>query len=58
MKTIRPLIVRAIFASLVCVLSAPASAEDLGRFVEGELSGLVNTYKGIHAIRNCPIKKK
>jgi len=49
MKTIRPLIVRAIFASLVCVLSAPASAEDLGRFVEGELSGLVNTYKGIHA---------
>ena len=39
----------AIVASLVCVLSAPVSAEDLARLVDGELSGLVNTYKGIHA---------
>jgi amidohydrolase len=39
----------AIAASLVCVLCAPAFAEDLGRFVNGELPGLVGTYKGIHA---------
>jgi hypothetical protein len=39
----------AIVASLVCGLSAPVLAEDLGRFVDGELAGLVNTYKGIHA---------
>src|SRR6202048_1771975 len=39
----------AIVASLVCVLTAPVLAEDLGRFVDGELSGLVSTYKGIHA---------
>src|ERR1700735_1413210 len=36
-------------ASLVCVLTAPVFAQDLGHFVDGELSGLVNTYKGIHA---------
>jgi hippurate hydrolase len=39
----------AIVASMACVLSAPVLAQDLGRFVDGELSGLVNTYKGIHA---------
>ena len=39
----------AIVAALLCVLSAPALAEDLGRFVDGELAGLVSTYKGIHA---------
>lgn len=39
----------AIVASIACVLSAPVLAQDLGRFVDGELSGLVNTYKGIHA---------
>jgi len=39
----------AIVASLICGLSAPVLAEDLGRFVDGELAGLVNTYKGIHA---------
>ena len=39
----------AIATSLVCVLTAPVFAEDLGRFVDGEISGLVNTYKGIHA---------
>src|ERR1700735_3781838 len=39
----------AIAASLVCILSAPVLAEDLGRFVDGELAGLVSTYEGIHA---------
>jgi hypothetical protein len=39
----------AITASLVCVLTAPVLAEDLGRFVDSEISGLVSTYKGIHA---------
>jgi amidohydrolase len=39
----------AIVASLVCVLTPPVLAEDLGRFVDGELPGLVSTYKGIHA---------
>src|ERR1700690_2084494 len=39
----------AIVASFVCVLSAPVLAEDLSRFVDGELAGLVGTYKGIHA---------
>src|SRR5260370_3494807 len=39
----------AITASLVCVLTSPVLAEDLGRFVDGALSGLVSTYKGIHA---------
>jgi amidohydrolase len=39
----------AIFASLSFVLSTPVIAEDLGRLVEGELPGLVDTYKGIHA---------
>jgi amidohydrolase len=39
----------AIVASLGCVLTAPVLAEDLTRFVEGELPGLVSTYKGIHA---------
>jgi hypothetical protein len=39
----------AIVASLVCLLTAPVLAEDLSRFVDGELSGLVTTYKGIHA---------
>lgn len=36
-------------AALVYVLGAPVPAEDLGRFVDGELAGLVSTYKGIHA---------
>jgi hippurate hydrolase len=39
----------AIVASLLCVLAPPVLAEDLGRFVESELPGLVDTYKGIHA---------
>jgi hypothetical protein len=39
----------AIATSLACLLTAPDFAEDLGRFVDGELSGLVSTYKGIHA---------
>jgi amidohydrolase len=39
----------AIVASLVCVLTPPVLAEDLGRFVDAELPGLVSTYKGIHA---------
>jgi amidohydrolase len=39
----------AIVASLGCVLSTPVFAEELGRLVEGELPGLVDTYKGIHA---------
>jgi hippurate hydrolase len=39
----------AIVASITCLLSAPVLAEDLGRFVDGELAGLVSTYKGIHA---------
>ena len=39
----------AIVAPLICVLTAPVLAEDLGRFVDGELCGLVSTYKGIHA---------
>src|SRR5580658_2459108 len=34
---------------LTCLLAAPALAQDLDRFVDGELSGLVSTYKGIHA---------
>ena len=38
-----------IVASLVCILTAPVLAQDLGRFVDGELSGLVTTYEGIHA---------
>ena len=50
MKTTRPIIARAVFASLVCVLTAPVVvAEDLGRFVDGEISGLVSTYKGLHS---------
>jgi hippurate hydrolase len=39
----------AIVTSLTCLLSAPVLAEDLGRIVDGELSGLISTYKGIHA---------
>jgi len=39
----------AIAASLVCVLTASVRAEDIDRIVDGELSGLVSTYKGIHA---------
>ncbi|MGC1523434.1 MAG: amidohydrolase [Steroidobacteraceae bacterium] len=39
----------AIFASLGCVFSTPVWAADLGRLVDGELPGLVNIYKGIHA---------
>jgi amidohydrolase len=39
----------AIVTSLGCVLSTPVFAEDLGRLVQGELPGLVDTYKGIHA---------
>jgi hippurate hydrolase len=38
----------AILASLP-LLAAPVFAQDLGRFVDGELPGLVSTYKGIHA---------
>ena len=34
---------------LTCLLAAPALAQGLDRFVDGELSGLVGTYKGIHA---------
>jgi amidohydrolase len=39
----------AIVTSLTCLLSAPVLAEDLGRVVDGELSELISTYKGIHA---------
>jgi amidohydrolase len=39
----------AIVASLGCVLSTPVIAEDLGRLIDGELPGLVSTYKDIHA---------
>jgi amidohydrolase len=39
----------AICASLACVLSTPVFAEDLGRLVDGELPGLISTYKDIHA---------
>jgi hippurate hydrolase len=39
----------AIVASLVCVVTPPVLAEDLGRFVDTQLPGLVSTYKGIHA---------
>jgi len=39
----------ACIGSLLCLLAIPASADDLERFVDGELSGLVSTYKGIHA---------
>jgi hippurate hydrolase len=39
----------AIVTSLTCLLSAPVLAEDLGRIVDGELSDLISTYKGIHA---------
>jgi amidohydrolase len=39
----------AIVGSLVCLLAAPVLAADLGRFVDGELSGLVSTYKDLHA---------
>jgi metal-dependent amidase/aminoacylase/carboxypeptidase family protein len=39
----------AIFAWLGCVLSAPVFAEDLGRLIDGELPGLISTYKDIHA---------
>jgi hippurate hydrolase len=39
----------AIVTALTCVLSAPVLAEDLGRLVDSELSGLISTYKGIHA---------
>jgi amidohydrolase len=38
-----------IVASFVCLLTSPVLAEDLSRFVDGELSGLVTTYKAIHA---------
>jgi len=40
---------RAIVASLIGVFATSASAQDLAKFVDGELSGLVNTYQGIHA---------
>jgi amidohydrolase len=46
MEYMKPL---AIFALLGCVLSAPVFAEDLGRLIDGELPGLVSTYKDIHA---------
>src|ERR1700680_4594715 len=37
--------------SLLCLLAAPglARAQELGALVNGQLSGLVDTYKGIHA---------
>ncbi len=38
-----------IVTSLACVLTAPVHAADLNRFVDGELAGLVSTYKGLHA---------
>ncbi len=38
----------AITASLACVLTTPGSAQELGQFVDGQVSGLVSTYKGIH----------
>src|SRR5580700_9631951 len=39
----------AIVASLICVLTPPVLAQDLGPFVDAQLPGLVSTYKGIHA---------
>src|SRR5271166_1100638 len=39
----------AVVSSLLCVLTAPVLAEDLGKFVDGEVPGLVSTYKGLHA---------
>jgi len=36
-------------AALAFVLGAPASAQDLDRVVDGELTGLVNTYEELHA---------
>jgi len=39
----------AIVTSLTCLLSAPVLAQDLGPVVDGELSELISTYKGIHA---------
>jgi amidohydrolase len=39
----------AIVISLTGLLSAPVLAEDLGRIVDGELTGLISTYKGMHA---------
>jgi amidohydrolase len=38
-----------IVALLTCLLSAPVLAEDLARIIDGELSGLIGTYEGIHA---------
>jgi len=38
-----------IAASLACVLTARVLGQDLGQFVDGQISGLVSTYKGIHA---------
>lgn len=35
--------------SLVYLIAAPAMAQRLDVFVNGELAGLVDTYKGIHA---------
>jgi amidohydrolase len=34
--------------SLACLAALPATAQNLEAFVNGELSGLVDTYKGIH----------
>ena len=39
----------ACFWPLTCLLGAPVLAENLDRFVDGEHSGLVTTYKSIHA---------
>jgi len=39
----------AIVASLVRTLTASVLGEDFGRLVDGEYSGLVSTYNGLHA---------
>ena len=36
-------------AALVCLSAGPAMAQDLPAYVNGQLSGLVDTYKGLHA---------
>jgi hippurate hydrolase len=45
MKRITPV------CSLLCLLAAPglAAAQEIGALVNSQLSGLVDTYKGIHA---------
>ena len=36
-------------AALVCLFAGPVMAQDLPTFVNGQLPGLVDMYKGLHA---------